>query len=200
MTDDARAAKTCDIEGCDEPAEATPVGIAERAGVSLPVYACVGHAESVRAGTLAMVSPPARLGSVETVDGVAYVETPCRSCSAPMSVAKVALVAAPADWPRCVSCMTADTSNGDARRQTRPSAILGRPDPSAPVSAASVAELVYEALSRARHRRDVENPSSDERRELSIFITLAEDAITRHNKAVYLRRGVFAITDAERGA
>lgn len=85
--------------------------------------------------------------------------------------------------------------------QTRPSAVVRRPDPETPVSEATVAELLTEALERAKARRNSgsKRPTRDaEARELSIFVTLVEDAITRHNKAVYMERGVFAITDAER--
>lgn len=67
----------------------------------------------------------------------------------------------------------------------------------------STAELLTEVIARATTRRatstsgmprEVEDARN---RELSLSITAAEDCLTRHNKAVYIERGVFAITDAE---
>jgi hypothetical protein len=92
--------------------------------------------------------------------------------------------------------------------QTRPSAIVRRPDPETPISEATTAEILMEVIARAKSRRDIWDASTDvplpaeelnaRNRELSLVITLAEDCLTRHNKAVYMERGVFAITDAER--
>lgn len=89
--------------------------------------------------------------------------------------------------------------------QTRPSAIVGRPEPDQSIADCTTAELLHEAATRASAHRaalsDADFPAGQVgliAREYAEAITHIEDAITRHNKAVYMERGVFAITDAER--
>lgn len=87
--------------------------------------------------------------------------------------------------------------------QTRPSAVVSRPDPERAVSDCTVAELLTEAWHRAHERQAAADDGPlglGPRRELAIAKTHIEDAIGRHNKAVYMERGIFAITDAERTA
>lgn len=87
-----------------------------------------------------------------------------------------------------------------AGEQTRPSAIVSRPDPLTTVADATVAELATEILARIDLRRRNPLVAEDGRilRELALAATAAEDVIYRHNRALYMVRGVFAITDAER--
>jgi hypothetical protein len=92
--------------------------------------------------------------------------------------------------------------------QARPSKIVERPPSDRHVDECTVAELLTEVIVRASGRRTeysdvltggpVDGPAV--RRELSLAITYAEEALTRHNKAVYMCRGIFAITDAEQSA
>lgn len=88
-------------------------------------------------------------------------------------------------------------------RQTRPSAIVERPMRDDPIGDCSTAELLTEVIARATSRRATDSEALPAKavearnRELSIAITHAEDCLTRHNKAVYIERGVYAITDAE---
>lgn len=93
----------------------------------------------------------------------------------------------------------------DERRQTRPSAILRRPDPETPVSEATTAELLFEARERIHARRWADEPldrpleqRAARARDLERAEDATEDAISLHNRAVYRERGIFAITDAER--
>lgn len=104
-------------------------------------------------------------------------------------------------------------SEADGDGQTRPSAIVRSPATLEHEIAyeMSTVELLTVAASRIdKLRREISGQIADHtidadaggwiNRELSLAITHAEDAITRTNKAIYRRAGVFAITDAERTA
>lgn len=95
--------------------------------------------------------------------------------------------------------LTGDALRGislDVPQQTRPSAIVVRPMPNDEIENCSTAELLTEVIERARNRA-AQPCVPAHHRELSLAIKAAEDCLTRHNKAVYMERGVFAITDAE---
>lgn len=84
--------------------------------------------------------------------------------------------------------------------QTRPSAIVNSDlDPGMLVVEATFAELGTVMTQMADNERNTAAPADPAAaREFSLAITHLEDAITRFNKGTYRRRGIFAVTDAER--
>lgn len=89
--------------------------------------------------------------------------------------------------------------------QTRPSAIARRPSGEAAVNDCTVVELLTEAAARIERLKAALAPADFPggnagriAREYAESYTHLEDAITRFNKATYMERGIFAITDAER--